>query len=279
MTGLPALRARAMRRLAVLPVVLMLAACATAGAGSDVRVSHDPLEPLNRTVYEFNDAFDRAIAKPAAQAYEKVIPEFLRDMIGNAFGNVRDVWTAANQLLQGKPGHAASDVWRVAINTTLGFGGLIDIASDVGVEKHNEDFGQTLGRWGLPPGPYLVLPFLGPSSLRDAPARGVDHWSDPLHAIDSHGRRNNAFLLRAIDDRQRLFDAERIVSEAALDRYSFIRDSWFQLRRNQVYDGNPPPAYEHDTDWLDELERQESDAGDAVSPPAAPPAAPENQRR
>lgn len=272
----PRFAARAWLRLpAAIAVAAAIAGCATTGA--EGAASRDPLEPMNRAIYEFNDAFDRAVARPTAQAYEKVLPAFLRDMIGNAFGNVRDVWTAVNQLLQGKPGHAASDAWRVMINTTFGFGGLLDVASEAGIEKHNEDFGQTLGRWGVPPGPYLVLPFFGPSSFRDAPGRGVDLWADPLLTLDSHGRRNNAFLLRAIDDRQRLLDAERVISEAALDRYSFIRDSWFQLRRNQVYDGNPPPAYEEDTEWLDELERQESGTGGGA--PAAPPASPANERR
>ncbi len=267
-----------LRLLAALAFAATLAGCATTGAEGGAAASRDPLEPLNRAVYQFNDAFDRALAKPAAQAYETAVPAFLRDMVGNAFGNLRDVWTAVNQLLQGKPGHAASDAWRVAINTTFGLGGLLDVASEAGIAKHNEDFGQTLGRWGVPAGPYIVLPFLGPSSLRDAPSRGVDVWADPLRTVDSHGQRNNAFLLRAIDDRQRLLDAERLVTEAALDRYSFIRDSWFQLRRNQVYDGNPPPAYEEDTDWLDELERQESGTGDAA--PAAPPrGSPANERR
>ncbi len=270
-------RSLPMRLLCALLFASAMAGCATTGAGDGAASGRDPLEPLNRAVFEFNDALDRAVAKPVAQAYEKAIPEFLRDMVGNFFGNARDVWTSANQLLQGKPGHAASDAWRVAINTMLGFGGLLDIASEAGIEKHHEDFGQTLGRWGVPAGPFIVLPVLGPSSLRDAPARGVDLWADPLRTIDSRGQRNNAFLLRGIDDRQRLLDAEQIVNEAALDRYSFIRDSWFQVRRNQVYDGNPPPAYQDDTDWLDELEREES--GREGAGRGAPADAPAVERR
>ncbi len=244
--------------LSVLAMTLTLGACATVGDGtsetaaSTAGATSDPLEPLNRVVSDFNDAFDQALAQPVAKGYGKVVPYYLRDMVRNVFGNMRDVWTAFNQLLQGKPGLAASDAWRVAINTTLGFGGLIDIASDVGVPKHNEDFGQTLGRWGLPAGPYLVLPILGPSSLRDAPGRGVDIWGDPLRAIDSHGRRNNAVLARAIDGRQRLLETGDIVDQAALDRYSFIRDSWLQMRRNQVYDGEAPPLDSGDADWLDD---------------------------
>ncbi|MCO5100786.1 MAG: VacJ family lipoprotein [Burkholderiaceae bacterium] len=267
---------RAQRLVSALALAAARAGCASTAAPGSAAAARDPFEPVNRAVYEFNDVFDRAIAKPTAQAYEKLVPGFLRDMVGNAVGNARDAWTAVNQLLQGKPGHAASDAWRVAINTSFGLGGLLDVASEAGIEKHSEDFGQTLGRWGVPAGPYIVLPFLGPSSLRDAPARGVDLWADPLRTIDSTGRRNNAVLLRAIDDRQRLLDAERVVNEAALDRYSFIRDSWLQLRRNQVYDGNPP-ASSQDTDWLDELEREESDAGGAA--PAAPSGSPANERR
>ncbi len=240
-----------------LVLALTLGACATVGNGAvepaaPAGAPNDPFESWNRAVFEFNDAFDQALAQPVAKAYEKALPYYLRDMVRNAFGNMRDVWTAFNQLLQGKPGLAASDAWRVAVNTTLGFGGLIDIASDVGIPKHNEDFGQTLGRWGVPAGPYLVLPILGSSSLRDAPGRGVDIWGDPLRTIDSHGRRNNAFLTRAIDDRQRLLETGDIVDQAALDRYSFIRDSWLQLRRNQVYDGEAPPLDSGDADWLDD---------------------------
>ena len=260
----PSAAATRIRRLRVLPamlaavaLMLVLGGCATVGDGASGQAvpagaTNDPFEPWNRAVFEFNDAFDQGLAQPVAKAYGKVLPYYLRDMIRNAFGNMRDVWTAFNQLLQGKPGRAASDAWRVAINTTLGFGGLIDIASDVGIPKHNEDFGQTLGRWGVPAGPYLVLPVFGPSSLRDAPGRGVDTWGDPLRTIDSHGRRNNAFLTRAIDDRQRLLETGDIVDQAALDRYSFIRDSWLQMRRNQVYDGEAPPLDSGDADWLDD---------------------------
>ncbi len=256
-------------------VVASMAGCASTDSPAAKR---DPLEPMNRAVYRFNDAVDRAVAKPAARAYEAAIPEFFRTMIGNAFGNLADVWTAANQLMQGKPGHAASDAWRVMVNTTLGFGGLLDIASEAGIEKHNEDFGQTLGRWGVPSGPYLVLPILGPSTFRDAPGRAVDIYADPVRTIDSHGQRNNATLVRAIDTRQRLFEGERLVDEAALDRYSFIRDGYLQLRRNQIHDGSPPPSYEEDTDWLDELEKEESGRPDARPESGSPDPATKDAR-
>lgn len=202
----------------------------------------DPLEPFNRSVYAFNDALDKALLAPVARGYERVVPGPGREMIGNFFGNLGDVWTAFNQLLQGKPGAAASDIWRVAINTSFGFFGIADVASEIGIEKHDEDFGQTLAVWGVPAGPYLVLPLLGPSTFRDAPGRAVDVYGDALQLTDN-GRRNNLWLIRTLDNRARLFPAERLMRGAALDEYSFTRDAWLQRRRNQVYDGNPPSPY------------------------------------
>lgn len=240
---------RATRLLPLAMFAVILAGCATGGS----RAPQDPFEPVNRAVYRFNDALDRAALKPAAEGYRKVVPSPMRDMVGNFFGNLADAWTAINQLLQGKPGAAASDAWRVAVNSTFGLAGLIDIASDAGIEKHEEDFGQTLGRWGVPAGPYIVLPFFGPSSLRDAPGRAVDLYADPVRIIDSHGRRNNAAAVRVVDNRESLLDAERLLDTAALDRYSFLRDGYLQRRRNQVYDGDPPISPEDDPDaWLDE---------------------------
>lgn len=243
--GWPSLR----RALAVAAAALALSGCATMaptdGGEPDPAAAVDPFEPFNRAVHDFNDAVDKAVLKPVAQGYEAVVPQPARDVVGNFFGNLSDVWTAANQLLQGKPVDAFYDMFRVAINTTLGFGGAFDIASEMNIEKHNEDFGQTLGVWGVPSGPYLVLPFLGPSSVRDAPGRAVDMVADPLDtAIDSRGRRNNLWALRLVDDRARLFRAERVMQGAALDQYSFVRDAWLQRRRNQVYDGNPPTDYD-----------------------------------
>lgn len=236
-------------RLVLAAMLLALAGCAsTAGGGaSDDRAARvDPFEPFNRSVHAFNDAVDEAVLKPVAKGYEKVVPEPVRFMVGNFFGNLADVWTAVNQVLQGKPVEAVTDLSRVVINSTLGLAGIVDLASAIGIEKHHEDFGQTLGVWGVPAGPYLVLPFLGPSSLRDAPARGVDMVADPLTQLDSHGQRNNLWLTRVIDDRSRLFRAERLLEGAALDKYSFMRDAWLQRRRNLVHDGNPPMDYDDD---------------------------------
>jgi len=245
-------------RLALAAALLAVAGCAsTTGDGAagseagerdvgDRAARVDPFEPVNRSIHAFNDAVDQAVLKPAAKGYEAVVPRPFRDMVGNFFGNLGDVWTAANQLLQGKPAEAFSDLSRVVVNTTFGFGGIADVASEMGLEKHDEDFGQTLGVWGLPSGPYLVLPLLGPSSVRDAPARALDMVADPLDEIGSRGQTNNFWLTRLIDGRARLFPAERVLEGAALDKYSFTRDAWLQRRRNQVYDGNPPMDYDEE---------------------------------
>ncbi|MCZ2415018.1 MAG: VacJ family lipoprotein [Burkholderiales bacterium] len=227
----------------------LLGGCATPGSPAAAR---DPFEPMNRVVFQFNDTIDKAVLEPVATGYQDYVPENLRIAIGSVFGNLADLWTAVNQLLQGKPLEALSDLSRFVLNSTLGVAGLADIATPMGLEKHHEDFGQTLGRWGVPSGPYLVLPLLGPSSLRDAPALIPDYRGDLVTAIDSKGERNNAYLLRVIDTRARLLRAERLVEGAALDRYSFIRDGYLQRRRNLVYDGNPPeeppPAYDPEDD-------------------------------
>lgn len=241
-------RARGGWRLALAAVLLALAGCATtAGGGAgdgDPSARADPFESFNRSVFAFNDAIDQAVLKPVAKGYEAVVPRPARDMLGNFFGNLADLWTAANQLLQGKPAEAFSDLSRFVVNSTFGFGGIADVASAMGFEKHDEDFGQTLGVWGVPSGPYLVLPLLGPSSFRDAPARGLDMAADPLNEIGSRGQANNLWLTRLIDGRARLFPAERVLEGAALDKYSFTRDAWLQRRRNQVHDGNPPMDYD-----------------------------------
>jgi phospholipid-binding lipoprotein MlaA len=242
------------QRLAAILLGATLAGCATTspnGGGQDkddeaYGLTSDPLEPFNRSMYAFNDVLDKALLKPVATGYERFVPGPARQIVGNFFGNIEDVWTAFNQLLQGKPGPAASDLWRFAINTTFGFGGIADVASPMGIEKHDEDFGQTLAVWGVPSGPYLVMPLFGPSTVRDGPSRLIDVEGDLLSQLDSHGLRNNLWLLRLVDTRSRLFGAERLMGGAALDEYSFVRDAWLQRRRNEIYDGDPPSPYEDD---------------------------------
>lgn len=237
---------RLLRMLAGAAVALLAGACATIppDAGSN---PVDPLERMNRHVFEFNDRVDRAVLKPVAQGYVAVVPEPVRGCVGNFFANLGDVSNAANNLLQGKPVEAVSDICRIAINTTVGVLGCFDVASKAGLEKHNEDFGQTLGRWGLGSGAYLVLPLLGPSSVRDAVGRVPDAYVDPANAAGDDVRaRNTLFALETIDLRARLLDAGRLLDAAALDKYQFTRDAYLQRRRNLVYDGNPPREKEED---------------------------------
>ncbi len=234
---------------ALVAAALLLTGCASLPVPGDdpsqnaermARYRRDPLEPMNRKVYAFNDAIDRVVTKPIAQAYVDYIHPGVRTMVGNVFGNLGDVWTSVNQLLQGKPVLAFSDLGRVLINTTLGFGGLGDVASEMGIEKHREDFGQTLGRWGVPTGPYLVLPVFGPSNFRDSPGLGVDLSVDPLGKVAQDGAYWSAWAARAVGTRADLLRGERLVDGAALDKYSFIRDGYLQRRRSLVYDGDPP---------------------------------------
>ena len=237
-----ALWIRRSRRVAVISLVVatgVLTGCASTGpnifrtAGDKL----DPIEPVNRVTYKFNDALDKAIVKPIAQGYKAVLPTQVRYCIQNVFGNVADVPTSLNNFLQGKFIEGGSDLCRVAINTTVGVAGCFDFASKWGFEKHNEDFGQTLGRWGLPSGPYLVLPFLGPSTLRDAGALLVDSRLDPVMYIYDVPVRNVTYALRLVDRRAQLLDAGNILEDAALDPYVFIRDAYLARRHSLVTDG------------------------------------------
>jgi phospholipid-binding lipoprotein MlaA len=195
---------------------------------------------MNRAVFEFNDVTDRAVLKPIAEGYVAVTPAFARTGISNFFGNLQDVVSFANDLLQGKPAHAADDFSRVAMNSVFGIFGLFDLATPAGIEKHDEDFGQTLGVWGVPAGPYLVLPFFGPSTVRDGAALPVDIYTHPIAQIEHVPERNSASALRLINTRAGLLGTEKLVEQAALDKYVFIRGAYLRRRQNQVYDGKPP---------------------------------------
>jgi phospholipid-binding lipoprotein MlaA len=223
----------------LIPLCVLVSGCASLPAGSS-RVAHDPLEPMNRAIFAVNDTIDAALIKPVARVYVENVHEGIREVFSNMFGNVADVWTAVNQLLQGKPVEALGDLSRFVINSTLGFFGVADVATSFGFEKHREDFGQTLGVWGLGSGPYLVLPFFGPSSLRDSAAFPLDFSTDPVPKISDIAIRNSSSAVRLIDTRAKLLPAEKLIEGGALDKYSFIRDGYLQRRRNLVYDGNPP---------------------------------------
>jgi phospholipid-binding lipoprotein MlaA len=217
-----------------LALALLVGGCATSG---DPR---DPLEGLNRGVLVFNDAVDENLLQPAARLYRNVTPSGLRDSVRNFFGNLDDLYIGANNLLQGKVEQGLGDLMRVAVNTTFGFFGIIDWASDMGLEKHNEDFGQTLARWGVGDGAYLVLPLLGPSTLRDTAALPVDWEGDPVLGHTPVDERNALTATRTVARRADLLGASSTLEEAALDRYVFLREAFLQRRRSLVYDGRPP---------------------------------------
>jgi phospholipid-binding lipoprotein MlaA len=213
-----------------------LAGCATSGGNPA-----DPLERVNRVTFAFNDAADKVVLIPVAKGYRAVFPGFVRTGISNFFSNLGDVWVSVNDVLQGKFQEGLEDATRVIFNSTFGIAGLFDFASDVGLPKRTEDFGQTLGWWGIPSGPYLVLPLLGPSTFRDGTALLVDGRADLVYrAVDDVPLRNSLYATRAISTRANLLDASSVLEQAALDQYSFVRDAWLQRRRDLVYDGNPP---------------------------------------
>ena len=214
--------------------VSLLGGCATS------RDARDPFESVNRGVFKFNDALDTAVLKPVAQGYRFVVPQFIRASVSNFFANIGDVVVALNNLLQGKFTAAYSDLGRVAINSTLGVLGLFDVASEAGIEKHDEDFGQTLGFWGVGDGPFLMLPLLGPSTGRDAVGRIGDYYADPVSYIDPSRPRNWAWGTRIVNRRAELLDASTVLQTAALDPYEFVRDAYLQRRRNLIHDGAPP---------------------------------------
>ncbi|MBI2317911.1 MAG: VacJ family lipoprotein [Betaproteobacteria bacterium] len=218
----------------------LLIAGAAAGCATTGENPRDPLEPINRAIFGFNEGVDKAVLKPVAEGYRAVLPGIVRAGVTNFFANLEDVWIGINNLLQGKVEQGLGDVMRVAINSTFGLLGLIDVATDAGLEKHNEDFGQTLGRWGFGSGPYLVLPFFGPSSLRDGIGGMFDVQADLVVNIDHVRTRNTTFAVRTADRRANLLDASQVLEEAALDKYTFTRESYLQRRRSQIYDGSPP---------------------------------------
>jgi phospholipid-binding lipoprotein MlaA len=217
----------------------------------------DPLEPFNRGVYAFNDAVDNMVLKPLATGYQAVLPPFVRTGVANFFSNLDDVTVILNGILQLKIVQALSDTGRFLINSTIGILGLFDVATHFGLEKHNEDFGQTLGYWGIGSGPYLVLPILGPSSFRDGIGRLVDSKTDIVWREDHIRTRNQFAGTRAISNRAHLLDSEKVIDTAAIDRYAFIRDAYLQRRRNLVHDGNPPP--EPDDDEVSSKPRAENE--------------------
>jgi phospholipid-binding lipoprotein MlaA len=219
---------------------ILIAVAASFAVGSAQAQPNDPLEPVNRAIFSFNDALDRAVLAPVARGYQAVVPELARQGVSNFFSNFGDGWSAINQLLQGKGEAAATMTMRVATNTLFGIGGLFDVASDLGMERQSEDFGQTLGWWGMPAGPYLVWPLFGPSTVRDSLGRPLDMAWSPSAAVNDSTAGVSLSVLSLVDTRANLLSATRMLDDIALDKYSFVRDAYVARRRNLVYDGNPP---------------------------------------
>jgi phospholipid-binding lipoprotein MlaA len=230
---------RLMRRvigLAAAVVALgLLGGCATSTSRKD------PAEGFNRAVFAFNEGLDTVLIKPVAKGYDAAMPLPARTGVGNFFGNIADIFIGVNNLLQGKPGDAVNDGGRFLINSTVGILGIFDVASEMGMDKHNEDFGQTFGRWGAGPGAYVVLPFFGPRDVRDTGGLVLDLVADPVGYVTDVRIRNSLVGVRIVNDRAGLLPADKVIEEAALDKYSYIRDAYLQRRQNLVYDGNPPP--------------------------------------
>jgi phospholipid-binding lipoprotein MlaA len=226
-----------MRALLALSVLLLASGCVSVPGPPNPR---DPWESYNRTVYKFNDAADKAVLKPVAEGYQAITPNFMQTGIANFFENLYDVKTGINNILQGKVVEGLSDFGRFGFNSVVGIFGLWDVATPLGLEKHDEDFGQTLGWWGVPSGPFFMIPLLGPSTARDAPARYVDPQFAFFRGIDEVWVRNTLYALDIVRTRAGLLKAGKILDDAALDPYSFLRDAWMQRRQNLVYDGKPP---------------------------------------
>ncbi|RIX40702.1 MAG: VacJ family lipoprotein [Rhodocyclales bacterium GT-UBC] len=202
--------------------------------------AHDPLEGFNRAMFSVNEAVDGYAVKPVAQVYDRIVPLPAKVGVGNFFGNAGDLWIGINSALQGKFSDAGSDIGRLLINSTVGILGLFDVASELGLDKHDEDFGQTLAVWGVADGVYLFFPVIGPRTVRDTFGWALDSYSDPLRAVVSVPVRNSLLATRIVDVRAGLLPADKVVDEGALDKYSYIRGAYLQRRRNQVFDGRPP---------------------------------------
>ncbi|PIE25543.1 MAG: hypothetical protein CSA60_00210 [Neptuniibacter caesariensis] len=202
---------------------------------SATEVNVDPWEGFNRVMFNFNDGLDTYALKPLAKGYQAVMPDPAEKGVSNFFANLADVGTLLNNLLQGKFEHAGLDFARISFNTTIGLGGLIDVATPMGIEKHDEDFGQTFGYWGVASGPYLVLPFFGPTTVRDGIGMVPDAMVDPILDVDDAGARNALYITRVVSGRANLLAKEELISG---DKYTFLRDAYLQKRRYEIADGN-----------------------------------------
>lgn len=244
-------------------LALLVGGCAS----SAHRTVNDPLEPVNRAIFTFNEKADKYVAKPVAQAYEKVVPQPVRRGVRNFFNNLDDVTVVVNDLLQLKFKNASRDSVRLVANTVFGGFGLVDVAGMRGLTKRDEDLGQTLGYWGVGTGPYLMLPLLGPSNLRDGPAMYLSGSTiDPLWHYRNVKLRNTAVILRSLNQRAQLLSTQRVFEQAAVDRYSFLRDAYAQRRLNLIYDGDPPRSTDDEEGFEDPGEGSLDDPAPADKP-------------
>lgn len=238
----------------VLITALLASGCAVLPAApKEERSSADPWEPLNRQIHGFNSGFDKVTLKPLAKGYEMITPKFLRIGIRNFSSNLRTPLNAINSFLQGKFKYGFSESGRFLANSTIGLFGVLDVAKEMGLEKHNEDFGETFAAWGIPDGPYVVLPILGPSTVRDAITIPLNILADPLIWYDNASVRDKLYLIRVVDLRQKLFTAESLL-EGSQDRYLSIREAYLQNRRFLIYDGDPPVDDDFYEEYFDDEE-------------------------
>lgn len=237
-------------RLALVAIALVfLAGCASTGKNPA-----DPWESYNRKVFAFNDALDRGVVKPVTKGYQAVTPDVVEQGVSNFFANLDDVGSSINNLLQGRLIASGSDVLRVVINSTVGFGGLVDVATHAGLTKHDEDFGQTFAVWGAKPGPYVMLPFFGPSTVRGAVGFAFDTATAPLLLVEKESTKNQLMLLELIDTRAGLLKAEAVIGNDFFDRYATIRNAYLQHRNILVHNGHPPVEESAEDDLIKQLE-------------------------
>jgi phospholipid-binding lipoprotein MlaA len=248
---------------------LLLAGCATTREPTP----GDPFETANRGIYAFNVGVDKVTLRPVARVYDRYTPEWIRNMVGNFFTNLSTPFTIANQILQGKPKEAGQDTLRFAMNTTLGLGGLFDPAADANLPRHDEDLGQTLALWGVPPGPFIMMPLLGPAHLRDLPSAVAERFATPLYWYDTGNARWISLAVSVVDMRARLLPLDEVLAKT-YDPYAFIRSAFEQRRRFQVYDGEVPEELLQQDDAGEDLDDTSDEAPDA-EPVEPPPDSPE----
>ena len=256
--------AAAWRRWLMLLALLACAGCATIKPGATPVADNDPFEAWNRQVFDFNESLDRNLLKPIAAVWTEALPQPVRTGVGNFYANLADAWSAVNNLLQGKPLNAVAVAFRFGVNTVFGFGGVLDLASEMNIDRHFEDFGQTLAVWGFDSGPYLVWPVLGPSTVRDSFALPLNYAASPMYVfnLDLLGQLG-VWSLQLVNTRAGLLDTTRLLDTIALDRYVFIRDAYLRRRHSMIWDGEPPP----------DASRDDEDGAAAV-PPARAASAP-----